>query len=108
MVQHNLAENKFKRYVSVVVCYKEGLPRSNAEILRIRFRDGSVWVVDKTHPGYWAAAQKAGGRGMLYPILATRKQDDDAALPGEQHEFHLFNDEDEWFVELEEAEREVW
>lgn len=106
MLQRNLQENAYKRYVSVIVCYPEGKDQSYAQIIRIQFRDGSVWLVDRTRRGYWAAAQKAGGRGMLYPIVATPKPAEDGAMPGQQRELHLFHDDDTWFVELEEPEQE--
>lgn len=106
MLERNIRENKYKRYVGVILCYPEGLDRSRAQIIRIQFRDGSVWVVSKTFKGYWAAAQKAGGRGMLYPILASPRPPEESAEPIQEHMLHLFNDDDEWFVELDEPEME--
>jgi hypothetical protein len=99
-------ENKYKRYVGVVVYYPEGQDRSHAEFIRFKFRGGAVWLVDKTRRGYWAAAQKAGGCGMLYHITATPKPLEHDAMPGQQREFYLFHDEDDWCVELDEPEQE--
>jgi len=99
-------ENANKRYVSVILCYPEGKDRSHAQIIRFRFRDGSVWQVNSTRRGYWAAAQKAGGRGMLYPIVAAPMLFEYGGVPGREREFKLFNDDDEWFVEVEEPEEE--
>ena len=106
MPQQILQENKYKRYVSVIVCYPAGKDQSYALIIRIQFGDGAVWLVDKTRRGYWAAAQKAGGRGMLYHITATPKPSEYGDVPNQQREFYLFNDENQWFVELDEQERE--
>ena len=107
MTQRSIAqENKFKRYVSVIVCYPVGQDRSHAQLIRLQFQDGSVWVVDKCSRGFWAAAQKAGGRGMLYPVLATPLPSmDSSAMPG-QCDLKVFNDDEEWFVELDEPEQE--
>ena len=103
-MQQRIPENNHKRYVSVIVCYTSGTDQSHAQIIRLQFSDGTVWTVDKTRRGFWAAAQKAGGKGMLYPILATPKALSYRESMGRQREFNLFHDGPDWFVELEDPE----
>ena len=83
-------ENKHKRYVSVIACFPRLKPEIDAKIMRIQFGNGEVFMVDKTRQGYPAAAQKAGGQGILYNILASRKLESEFVYQGQPQEFRLF------------------
>lgn len=51
-------------------------------------------LVDKTSKGYPAAAQKAGGQGILYNILATPKPVADSVYQGQQRALKLFHNDE--------------